>query len=420
MMVPRVFDTATLLANGKVLIAGGYNGSYLNSAEVYDPATGRFTPTGNSMTRARSYHTATLLSDGRTLIAGGSDGGTSALDTAEMYDPALNAFTPTVGTMAAARDHHTATKLINNKVLLLGGMNGSTTLNSAEIYDPEVDSFAASSSSMTAARSLHTATLLPGGTDGYMRVTSTEGIAFSEFFGNADQLAALHGIDVTQFASVPALFSPHFAMVFGFHTILNVINANANPAEITIKLHGADGALLCAPVTRSFTPGAQLKEDLAAIFGHDVLLQDSSGWLEINTNSDFVVGTITFTNADGGFLTSLQLQGTAMTDFLIPLASQAGTFQTAIALLNAGGENAAIDIELWGPDGTLDRIATLNLPPGSRTAQYLSQYFPGLGGLAGLNVRIHSKKPIFGFGLIHDTDLNFMTALPPIAYPEIR
>ncbi len=420
MMVPRAFHTATLLANGKVLIAGGYNGSYLNSAEVYDPATGRFTPTANSMTRARSYHTATLLSDGRTLIAGGSDGGTSASNTAEMYDSALNAFTPTIGTMTAARDHHTATKLINNQVLLLGGTDGSTTLNSAEIYDPEVDSFAASPSSMTTVRTLHTATLLPGGTDGYIRVTSTEGFAFSEFFGNADQQAALNGIDVTQFASVPALFSPHFAMVFGFHTILNVINANANPAEITIKLHGADGALLCGPVTRYLTPGAQLKDDLAAIFGHDVLLQKSSGWLEINTTSDFVVGTISFTNPDGEFLTSFQLQGTPMTDFLFPLAPQDGTFQTAIALLNAGDENAAVDIELWGPNGTLDRIATLNLPPGNRTAQYLSQYFPGLGDRLVSNVRIHAKTPIFGFGLVHDKDLHFMTALPPMPYPEIR
>jgi len=86
MMVPRSFHTATLLENGKVLITGGYNGSYLNSAEIYDPATGRFSSTLGTMTRARSYHTATLLADGRTLIVGGTDGANTT-DTAEMYDP---------------------------------------------------------------------------------------------------------------------------------------------------------------------------------------------------------------------------------------------------------------------------------------------------------------------------------------------
>ena len=83
----RYWHTATLLNNGMVLIAGGYNGSYLTIAELYNPATGTFTATG-SLNAARYYHTATLLNNGMVLIAGGTGpgypvGGTLA--SAELY-----------------------------------------------------------------------------------------------------------------------------------------------------------------------------------------------------------------------------------------------------------------------------------------------------------------------------------------------
>jgi hypothetical protein len=174
MATARRFHTATLLGNGKVLIAGGEDelSNPFASAELYDPATGTFSATGN-MTVPRVAHTATLLSNGKVLIAGGaSDSSLSAVSSAELYDPASGTFTATTGNMTAARAVHTATLLQNGTVLLAGGdvifFNGVQNSNiqslaSAEIFDPATGTFTATSGSMTAARENHTATLLSDG-----------------------------------------------------------------------------------------------------------------------------------------------------------------------------------------------------------------------------------------------------------------
>jgi Galactose oxidase, central domain/Kelch motif len=155
----RYLHTATLLTNGKVLIAGGADtnaaGIAFATAELFDPASGTFSPTG-SMGTARAGHTATLLTSGKVLVAGGGNG--NPIATAELYDPISGTFSPT-GDMATARESHSATLLTTGKVLITGG----TTALTAEIFDPATGSFAATGS-MADQRSEHTATLLEDGT----------------------------------------------------------------------------------------------------------------------------------------------------------------------------------------------------------------------------------------------------------------
>jgi hypothetical protein len=89
----RYDHTATLLPSGMVLVAGGYNGGYLASAELYDPASGAWTATG-SLNTARASYTATLLPNGMVLVAGGEDN-SDLLASAELYDPASGTWTAT-------------------------------------------------------------------------------------------------------------------------------------------------------------------------------------------------------------------------------------------------------------------------------------------------------------------------------------
>jgi hypothetical protein len=147
MHTARIYGTATLLQSGKVLMAGGSDargsgGSVFASAELYDPATGNFTETG-SMTVGRANHTATLLTDGRVLIAGGwlcTDKTCAHVDaaaSAELYDPATGTFSPT-GSMTTPRAQGRAILLPDSRVLLTQG-DGPNQM--AELYDPKTGRF---------------------------------------------------------------------------------------------------------------------------------------------------------------------------------------------------------------------------------------------------------------------------------------
>jgi N-acetylneuraminic acid mutarotase len=213
MITPRFNHTATLLPDGKVLVTGGLDseGKALDSVEVYNPADNSWAPQAqinrSRMNRSRSQHTATLLPNGKVLVAGGTTDGVIGLNDVELYDPQTESWrvgdsmhyprfghTATLlpdggvlvaggsfekeaeqytgtswkrtGALSAHRRWHTATLLLpsSGKVLVLvaGGV-GDRALESAELLDLEAGTWRSSTEPMRQARYEHTAVLLPSG-----------------------------------------------------------------------------------------------------------------------------------------------------------------------------------------------------------------------------------------------------------------
>ena len=178
MSTPREGHTATLLRDGQVLVAGGSpNGiQTTGSAEIYDPASGTFLRTGH-LHQPRVAHVAALLGTGQVLIAGGGRGGMPggyiSYDTAETYDPATGRFTTVFAHMKSDRVGAAAVRLNDGRVLIVGGKSGKVIvgmrtlasmapLNTAEIYDPELGTFIRTGD-MSAPHYLATATTLDNG-----------------------------------------------------------------------------------------------------------------------------------------------------------------------------------------------------------------------------------------------------------------
>ncbi|MFN2608029.1 MAG: kelch repeat-containing protein [Acidimicrobiales bacterium] len=178
---PRRGLAAVMLPDGRVLATGGRgeDGDPSAVADIFDPASGKWTATG-PMTKGRLGHSLTALADGRVLAVGGTaiglapTGGTQSVRpdaSAEIFDPATGAWTP-VASMATPRFEHTATLMADGKVLIAGGQGTNGLLASTEIYDPAVSAFIRSND-MTEARTNQAAVrlndrsvLVVGGTGG--------------------------------------------------------------------------------------------------------------------------------------------------------------------------------------------------------------------------------------------------------------
>jgi Ca2+-binding RTX toxin-like protein len=195
--------SAANLPDGRVLVAGGYDGGYLDTAEVYDPLTQTFTSTGiGSMTTTRFGSVAAPLPDGKVLVAGGFVGGPSfndpskILSSAELFDPVSNTFSSTgVGSMSKARWGAVSAPLPDRRVLVAGGWDGSSYLSSAEIFDPATKQFSSAGvGSLGTPRLLAVAAplqdgrvLIAGGFDG-------EYLASAEIFDPATKTFTASGI----------------------------------------------------------------------------------------------------------------------------------------------------------------------------------------------------------------------------------
>jgi hypothetical protein len=172
---PRRDHAAVLLPGTSVLHLAGADPVATDTAELFEPGSGSFSPLAAAAFQARAGHTATLLLDGRVLILGGADQATAPLDSSEafdarpdpfsaaIFDPATGVFTPLPHALAEPRSNHTATLLPSGLVLVAGGTGPSSELASAELFDPESGTSTLLPAQLGQARQGHTATLRPDG-----------------------------------------------------------------------------------------------------------------------------------------------------------------------------------------------------------------------------------------------------------------
>ena len=164
----RSSHVATLLEDGRVLIAGGADVRFSvfkvdpseGPVEVYDPSANAWSETG-FMTVARSGHAGAVLADGRVVVSGGKGEFVTIIPSADVYDPSAGVWTE-VGEMNGARWEFTATLLDDGNALAAGGKDDAGVVASAEVFDAEADSWG-SVGDMAQARMQHTATLLADG-----------------------------------------------------------------------------------------------------------------------------------------------------------------------------------------------------------------------------------------------------------------
>ncbi len=264
---PRIFHTATLLNDGRTLVVGGAKdqGS-LDTAELYDPTTGTWSPTG-SMAEARAMHTATLLKDGRVLVTGGGtvSTGTSEsappLDSAEVYDPATGTFSP-VGALADGRVAHLAALLPDGRVLVVGGSGGDLPVVTGEIFDPATGQFTPTGS-LSTPRGFATATTLQDG-----RVMVIGGAAGSISAGDTEANKDVLLATTEVYDPATGVFTPAAEMSVPrmAHSATRLLDGRILVAGgIDAAMNGYATAEVYDPATDTFSPTGSMA---AARFGH--------------------------------------------------------------------------------------------------------------------------------------------------------
>ncbi len=305
----RYNHTATLLGNGKVLVTGGHGiDAPLDSSELYDPATGNWTATGK-LTTARYYHTATLLGNGKVLVAAGFNYlNGDFLDSAELYDPTTGLWTAT-GHLAAARYVHTATLLANGKVLVAGGSDSSY-LGSAELYDPGTGEWTGTGR-LVDARYIHSATLLGNG-----KVLVAGGYGEAFFLNSAEIYDPVTGLWMGTGGLTDSRYS-HTARLLGDGTVL-VTGGIANSGSLkSSELYHPDsglwsptGSLAAARYNHTATLLGNGKVLVAGGYGDSGTLNSAeifspSAEITTATEGSLVTRTGTFSDADGNATVTL-------------------------------------------------------------------------------------------------------------------
>jgi Galactose oxidase, central domain/Kelch motif len=405
MAAARRDHTATLLTNGKVLIARGTGGS----TELYDRGTGTFSPTGGPLAGGFSQGaTATRLLDSRVLVVGGN---------AEIYDPSSGTFS-LAGTLNVSRVAHTATLLPDGKVLIAGGQDGSATEThaSAELFDPTTNTFTLTGN-LTTDRSSHTAVLLPngkvlvGGGDQITTPGFSTSLSSAELFDpmsrtfnptgnmtqprcclNWTQAQILGNGKVLVMGGSPALSGELFDPATGTFSATGTLNTPRGAMSATLLSDGqvliaggsivlsggfsgtTDSAEMYNPATNAFTPIASMnqarQQHTATLLSNDQVLV--TGGVDFGVNADLnsaelfsSIVTVVIDIKPGTFPNSIspRSRGKLPVAILTTATFDATTVDATTVLFGRTGIEAAqvqAALEDVNGDGKLDLVLLFN------------------------------------------------------------
>lgn len=392
MKTPRAMHTATDLADGTILITGGFTSGpfpnmVLDTAELYDPATGTFTTLTARMRSPRASHAATRLVGGQVLLTGGQVDTTNGdgADTAEIYDPATRSFTSVASPMKSPRGGHTASFLFSGKVLVAGGFNqGPGTLTAdAELFDPSLLSFSALAGRMVESRTSHQALWLLGARSLLLTGGSRAGKALdsAELFDPADN----------RFKAVAARMgtarAAHSMHVLVGGTLVLAGGAGAFGAAGTAAF---DTAEAYDPITQTFTPlSARMSSPRA---GHAAAyLPDGSALLTGGVTTGSTAGPVTVLDSVEVFRNTHPVDRPEVTITATPATLVLGgstllqwTAQRAVSCSASGN---------WeGPRGV---AGSRTITPTATGLQGFYLLCTGLGGVAtaGATVQVQTPAP---------------------------
>lgn len=362
---PRAGPTATQLNNGMVLLAGGNNTGIASgstaSAELYNPATGTFIPTGN-MNVGHNLHTATLLNTGMVLIAGGITTNDAPIAAAELYDPATGTFTLT-GSMNTPRYLHTSILLPSGKVLLASGVANNT----AELYDPTTGTFQLTGS------------------------LNVERDAFASALLNDGRVLVVGGLGTSGYLSSAELYDP----ATGLFTLTGSMNAPRDLFSATLLNNGM--VLVAGGVSNSQTSsGAELYDPATGLFTATGSLNNGRFRYSATLLTN---GTVLLAGGDMssvGIGSSSELYDPSSRSFTftgslnIPRGSQAATLLNNGNALIAGGIDPQTQVpergeELYEPGAfTPPGLQSIAVSPGVSTLTAgATQRFVATGSFAG-------------------------------------
>ncbi len=370
LLMPRSGAAVAPLPGGRVLVAGGSpsNSAVLQSAEVFDPATGAFTALPTQLSVPRAGAAAAPLPDGRVLIAGGSSSGSAVLQSAEVFDPATGAFTALPASDATelqtARYNFAAVPLPGGKILIAGGVGTAGVLASAEIFDPAAETFtalpASGATELQTPRTAPAAAALPDGrvliaggdSTANSMISSDDVLSSAEVFDPASgTFSALPASGTTQLQNPRAYTA---ATALGNGQIL--IAGGAGPDYLA----SAELATLppsCSPSSASLPAGArtvQVALHCAGFsFGYAIVNGPAHGSLGV---IDQAHGTVTYT-PDAGFAgaDSFTYQATNVagpsTLATVTVVVPAGPPSASLGNVSVRGASASLPITCRGAAG---------------------------------------------------------------------